>query len=120
MPLAKPARPPRTNYMPSQNLKENPKTDYMPCNTCVPYCYLIIFRSSHRHIEHNLDTHNTTLTSTGMGGQTYHHPGKAHHLHQQPWEDQPTTMSKNIQHLHQQPWEEQPTTMLKNIQYLHQ
>ena len=93
MPLAKPAGSPRIDYMPLQNLKEHPRTDYMPCNTCVPYCYLIIFRSSHRHTEHIPDTHNTTLTSTSMGGQTYHHPGKAQHLHQRPWEDQPTTMS---------------------------
>ena len=77
MPLAKHARSPRTDYMPLQNLKEHPRTDYIPCNSCVPYHYLIIFRSSHRLTEHNLDTHNTTLTSMTMGGPTCHHVGKA-------------------------------------------
>ena len=76
IPLAKPTISPRTNYMPLQNLKEHPRTDYMPCNTCVPYYYLIIFRSSHPHMEKNTYTHNTTLTSTTMGGPTWHHVGK--------------------------------------------
>ena len=62
-------------------------TDYMPCKTCVPYFYLIVFIPSHRHTEHIPDAHNTTLTSTGMGGPTYHYPGKAQQLHQRPWED---------------------------------
>ena len=97
MPLPKPARSPRTNYMPLQNLKEHPRTDYMPCNTCVPYYYLIIFRSSHCHTEHSLDTNNKSLTSTTMGGPTCHHVGKAsQHLHQHTWETQPTTMSERL------------------------
>ena len=77
IPLAKPTRSPRTDYMPLQNLNEHTKTNYMPCNTCVPYYYLIIFRSSHRHTEHKPDTHNTTLTSTTMGGLACHHVKKA-------------------------------------------
>ena len=76
MPLAKPARSPRTNYMPLQNLKKHPRTDYMPCNTCVSYYYLIIFKSSHRHAEHSPNTHYTALTSTTMA--------------------QPATMSKRL------------------------
>ena len=116
MPLGKPAGYSKTDYMPLQNLKEHPRTDYMPCNTCVPYYYLIIFRSSHCHTEHNPDTHNTTLTSTTMGGRTCHHVGKdlssyindhgrptlppcwkgSWHLHQQSWEAHPATMSKRL------------------------
>ena len=77
MPLAKHAGSPMTDYIPLQNLKEHPTTDYMPCKSCVPYCYLIIFRSSHRHMEHNPDAHNTTLTSMTMGGPSFHHVRKA-------------------------------------------
>ena len=73
MPLAKPAGSPRTDYMPLQNLKEHPRTDYMPCNTCVPYYYIIIFRSSHHLTEHS-QIHITQ------------------HLHPPAWEDQPTTI----------------------------
>ena len=86
MPLAKPTKSPRTDYMPLQNLKEHPRIDYMPCNTYVPYYYLIVFISSHRHMEHNLDTHNKTLTFIGMVGQTYYHLGKGfQHLHPATW-----------------------------------
>ena len=64
------------NYIPLQNLKEHTKNNYIPWNTSEPYCHLITFRSSHCHTEHNLDTHNTTLTFIGMVGQTYYHLGK--------------------------------------------
>ena len=116
MPLAKPARSPKTDYMPLQNLKERPRTNYMPCDTSVPYYYLIIFKSSHRHTEHSPDTHNTTLTSTTMGGLACHHVGKTLNTyindHGRP---SLPPCRKGSQHLHQRPWEAQPATMSKRL-----
>ena len=90
---------------------------------------------SYHHVEKALSTYlnnhgRPSLPPCWKGSQ---------HLHQRPWEAQPSTMlerlstyindhvrpilppcQKGSQHLHQQPWEAKPATMSEMLQHLHQ